>query len=347
MSDDVYGERQLEILRSVFGERSPQVKARLRKALAAAQDAEDWGAVHGLARELLSLSAADAGDEAALQALRGLGQALLQRGDAEAARVHLARAEALAVSLGVAAVELAGDRLRLARALRADGQPARARARAEEALSALLQQPERVHAQGEARLLLVLLAAEDGDGQGALEHLEQARTVDPHAVAAWAPQLHEALDGVARLLAQADRPEQGLACAHAALELADPAGGTAEDRQDRRARDLTLVGSLLRRCGQLAEASQAWEDALTVQTARHGDDSPFVGVLLNNLGALRWDLGDEEAGYELARRANRILSQSLGVAHPHTQASGQALIRMRDHLQQRQVDAENAGRHTR
>lgn len=344
MSDDPYGERQLEILRSLFGDHSPQVRARLGVALQAALGAEDWPAVPGLARELLAVCdvTAPAGTDETLAALRALGEALLRRGEVEDARWLWLRAEQLAVGLGVPPEELASDRLQLARALRGAGDPAGALTRANEALDALQVAVAPEVDVARAQLLLVIFAAESGEAAAALEQLTAARDASPALVDEHAAELFAALDSGGRSLATAGRAQEALSLAEAALSLTEAAGGDATERTDRLARCLTLVGGLRRRCELRDGAQEAWERALELQQARHGEDSPFAGVLLNNLGALRWDQGELQAGYELVRRANRMLSQAFGVAHPHTQSSGQALRRMREHLEQRQVEERNA-----
>ncbi len=348
MADDPYGERQLEILRDFHGPDSPLVRRRLLQALQAAQEAQDWRAALTFGRDLLGpsrdLARLEANEEN-LGALRAVGRGLLRRAEGAEALDVLQRAASMAELLARPAEERGADLVELAEALRAQDELGRARSRCRDALALLDLQPVAPALEQRACLLGAELAALAGDLGPALELLARGRALGPLGPLQGVGQVL-ALGQLWRSLAEAGDLAQALQAAEVARELL--AEAAAHETQvpgpasERLADHLFALGALRRRAEDLEGARVAWSQALGILQMVKGPTDPAVAALLNNLGALAWDAGEEEQGLRLVRQANRIFSETYGLSHPHTQASGQALKRMREHLEEQQDQARFA-----
>ena len=343
MSDDPYGERQIEILRSIHGVGSPQVAARLAAALGSAIEKEDWSGALSLGRDLLRIheqTGADA-DQRSLRALHAVGLALARRGEQAEARVHLSRAVELSKRLGVGETERVVDLLALARVLEEEDELARARSRAEEALTLLSELPDPpAGLDVDAQTLLMELCAKAGDSEAVIERIARARLGAKSGPGVEVRRQVGALEQAARDLLGRERFDRAMEAVQAALsllrELAEGHGresSPAREEPDRGGAAnlsglLSLRGSIQRKAGQLQAARESWEEALTLTLASHEEQSSEVAVILNNLGALCWDLDLLDLGYQRVRKANRIFCELHGFMHPHTQASGRACMRM-------------------
>ncbi|MDY0059469.1 MAG: tetratricopeptide repeat protein [Myxococcota bacterium] len=350
MATDRLGERQLEILRTVHGDDSPQVAARLTELLRVALAAADWPAVASLGRELLRVASRlhPAGSPETLLATRAVGLSLQRRGDGPGALNHLQQALLLADKLGLAPAEVAELKLELARVLQQEGELARARRTAAEASELLAADAAATGGlPAEIALLQLELAAAAGAGEEALGHLARCRLLLPSGPGPAAPRLRTALEQAARSLAR-DQPALAAAAATAAVEMArlglvaEASLPPGEDPRQTLGTALSLLGDLLRRQGELAQARLVLEEALQLARAVGGEESTEVAILLNNLGALCWDLGMQAEGHDLVRQANKLFCEQLGFLHPHTQASGKALMQMLAFLEEEALRARLA-----
>lgn len=347
MADDRYGERQLEILRTIHGPSSPQVAARLLQAVQAALAAEDWPVVLSLGREGLKVRAAlcPQGDADTVRLLSGVGRALARRNELDGARGHLGQAVQLGRKLDLGRDVLAADLLALARVLQQQGELARARAHAAEAGELLAAGPggEPTPLSIEVEVLQLELAAQAGEGEQALAHLQRLQELGGPGPGP-GPGLIPALEEAARGMAGKGQLTQARQAVEAALALLRAGGGApapadpGDGARPGEARLLSLLGDIQRRGDDLAAARASWEEALQLELAAHGEESGETAILQNNLGALLWDMGLHAEGYELVRRANRTFCELHGFVHPHTQASGRALIQMRAWLEEQEAE---------
>jgi len=80
--------------------------------------------------------------------------------------------------------------------------------------------------------------------------------------------------------------------------------------------DNALLATVLMELGRLDEANQLLRSVLTASEATYGEDCVQVAVLLHNLGALSYRLGDHEGAEEQLKRALRIKEELFGPDHP-------------------------------
>jgi hypothetical protein len=88
---------------------------------------------------------------------------------------------------------------------------------------------------------------------------------------------------------------------------------------------LSNLGTVLQRLGQLHEAKAALERALAITEAAYGPDHPSVGTTLNNLGTLLQELGQLHEAKAAQERAMAITEAALGRGHPNTKMISQNL----------------------
>ncbi len=86
---------------------------------------------------------------------------------------------------------------------------------------------------------------------------------------------------------------------------------------------------MLQALGDLAEAKEHLERALSINEAAYGPNHPKVAIRLNNLGLLLKHLGDLEGARAHYERALAICLRFFGEDHPNTQIVKRNLASLR------------------